>query len=498
MILVAVGSAMLLGSVDSSVVNVALPTLARDLHAPFHLVQWTVLSFLMGVASLMLSMGRLGDMVGKKRVFMTGLVIFLLASGLCGFAPGIYWLIVFRFMQAIGAAMTMSLGVAIVTETWPLSERGTALGISAGIFSLGAMAGPALGGLTLHLLSWRWIFFINLPIGLIALVMVGVFVPASLPAQHAESFDFAGAALSGLTMFAFVLSMTFTQTRGLISAPVLTLAAVSLVSLTVFLWWEQRAPYPMLDLSMFRNSVFRLNLFTGLSTYVSASGVLLLFPFYLQLVRGLAPQQIGMVLAVIPITLAIWGPISGICSDHFGTRPVSLVGLGSMLAGYLMLCRLTVSSSPLAFVLLQIPMGLGMATFQSPNNASIMSAVPRKRLGIANSMLAMTRSVGQLAGISLLGTFFFCRLQVRTGSAVELTRARPAAIVLALHDLFCLSAALLAAGTGVAIWQAIREGREKKAGKTRPAGGLGSSDEELAALTIPSPLACPQSLPIQE
>ena len=190
-ILTAIGIALFMGTIDGTIVNVALPTLTRELNTNFATIQWVVLSFLLGLAVLMLSMGRLGDMVGKKRIFLLGLVIFVLGSMVCGLSPTVYWLIAFRFVQAIGSAMMLALGVAIVTETWPATERGKAIGISGGIISLGIAAGPALGGLILQALNWRWIFFVNLPIGLIALVLVWVFVPPLKPRERTGTFDFA-------------------------------------------------------------------------------------------------------------------------------------------------------------------------------------------------------------------------------------------------------------------------------------------------------------------
>ena len=285
LILVAVGSALLMGTIDGSIVNVALPSLTTDLHTQFYVVQWAVLSFLMGLAVLTLMAGRLGDMVGKKRVFTAGLIIFVLSSGLCGLSPGIYWLIAFRFLQSVGAAMIVALGVAIVTETWPREEYGKAIGITAGLISLGAVAGPALGGFILHVLSWRWIFFVNIPVGLLSLTLVRIYVPDLRPKDRAEKFDLIGALFIGLTMLAFVLAMTFTQTRGLFSAPVVSLLILSVTALLAFIWIEKHAAHPMLDLSLFRNSGFSLNLLTGFATFVCISGILLIFPFYLQLVK---------------------------------------------------------------------------------------------------------------------------------------------------------------------------------------------------------------------
>ena len=305
LILVAVGSALLMGTVDGSIVNVALPSLTTDLHTQFHVVQWAVLSFLMGLVVCILSAGRLGDMVGKKRVFTAGLVLFVLASTLCGLSPGIYWLIAFRFLQAIGAAMIVALGVAIVTETWPRTEHGAAIGISAGIISLGAAAGPALGGFILQALSWRWIFFVNIPIGLLSLALVRIYVPDLQPKNRDERFDIIGAIFIGITMLTFVLAMTFTQTRGLFSAPVVGLLLVFAAALLAFIRTEKHVAHPMLDLSLFSNSGFTLNLLTGFATFVCISGILLLFPFYLQLVKRMDQQHIGLVMSVVPLALVV-------------------------------------------------------------------------------------------------------------------------------------------------------------------------------------------------
>ncbi len=465
-----------MGTVDGSIVNVALPSLTTDLHTQFHIVQWAVLSFLMGLTVLMLTAGRLGDMVGKKRVFTIGLIVFVIFSALCGLSPGIYWLIVFRFLQAVGATMIVALGVAIVTETWPVEERGKAIGISAGIISLGAAAGPALGGFILHALSWRWIFFVNVPIGLLSLSLVRIYLPDFHPKNPDEKFDLLGAFSIGLTMLAFILAMTLTQTRGLYSAPVLSLLIVFAIALLSFIWIEKHAAQPMLDLSLFRDAGFSLNLLTGFTTFVCISGILLLFPFYLQLVKQMDKQQIGLVMSVVPLSLVVFGPISGMLADKMGTRPISLIGLATILASYIAMSRITVFTTPAHFILLTLPNGLGMAIFQSPNNTAIMSAAPRNRLGVANGMLSMTRTLGQLTGISLLGAFFSCRLQSYAGKTVDVTTASNGTIVRALHDQFHLAAAITAAGMFVALWQTRNEW------KRRSTSGAERADKAVEAL----------------
>ncbi len=462
LILLAVSSTLLLGVVDGSIVNIALPTLARALGAPFHLVEWTVMSFLLGVATLTLSMGRLGDIVGKRRVFITGVVIFLAASALCGAAPGIYSLIVFRFVQAVGAAMMMSLGIAIVAETWPPEKRATAMGIAGGVLSLGGIAGPALGGWILHFLNWRWIFFVNLPIGLVSLALAWAYIPPLLPKRRGQTFDFMGALLAGLTMFALVHAMTLVQIHGLLSTPVIGWAIASLATFAAFLYTENRVRDPMLDLSLFRNPSFCTSLLSGFAAFVSVAGVLLLFPYYLLLVAKLEQQQVGMVMAITPVVFGIFGPFSGMLADRFGARLLTILGLSSAVVGYYTLSWLGVSSGPAAFVMLQLPMALGMTSFSSANNAAIMTAVPPERLGIANGMLTMTRTAGNLAGVALLGTFFYCRLETYAGHPVEVTMAPPASIVRALHDQFHLADVIVAVGLIFVLRQAVQEWRARR------------------------------------
>lgn len=463
LILIAVGLTLFMGAIDGSIVNVAMPSLVVELNTDFRTIQWIALAFLVGLTMFMLSMGRLGDMIGKKRVFTAGLIVFVIGSMLCGLASSVYLLIAFRFLQSIGAAMTLALGVAIVTESWPARERGKAIGISGGIIAFGIVAGPALGGLILQALSWRWIFFVNLPIGLVSLALVLAYVPPLRPTRQVDRFDFPGALLLGFALLAFSLAMSLTQSEGLLSPPVLGLLAAFAAGLVAFLGVERRSPHPMIDLSLFQSQVFSLNLFTGSLTFVAISGTVLLLPFYLQLVMGLDQRSVGLLMAVVPIVLTILGPISGTLSDRLGTRPVSLVGLALIVFGYLSLSRLSVSSTPLQFVLLLLPVGLGMGTFQSPNNTSIMSAVPRTRLGVASGMLSMTRTLGQLVGIALLGAFFASRLAYYAQEPVDVIHADPDVIVAALRDQAYLVAVLVGIGLVISLWQARSERKARQA-----------------------------------
>lgn len=445
-IIVAVSLTLFLGTVDGTIVNVALPTLVREFNTNFPTIQWVVLAFLLGLSTLQLSVGRLADMVGKKRIFASGLVVFITGSALCGLSPSVYWLIGFRLLQSVGAAMTVALGVAIVTETWPPHERGKAIGISGGVISLGIVVGPTLGGLIIDALNWRWIFFVNIPIGLVALLLILRYIPPLKPKTHAETFDFVGAALTGVGLLAMALSLTVGQRLGFTDPRMLALFGLTGVCVILFLWVEQRVAYPMVDLGLFRNLEFSLNLVTGSFTFIAISSVVFLLPFYLELVLDLPVRQVGLLIAIVPIVLGVVGPLAGSLSDRFGTRRVSLVGLVFLLVGYLACSRFGTETTPLLYVLGMLPIGLGMATFQSPNNSAIMGAAPRNRLGIASGMLSMTRTLGQTIGIALLGALFATRLSYYAGYPVDISDASADVFVSALHDQFLVVAVLIALG----------------------------------------------------
>jgi EmrB/QacA subfamily drug resistance transporter len=457
--MVAVSLTLFMGAVDGTIVNVALPTLAAEFNASFATVQWVVLAFLLGLSVLLLSVGRLADMAGKKRIFAAGLVVFVVGSVLCGLAPSIYALILARLVQAIGASMTIALGVAIVTETWPQQQRGQAIGFSAGVIALGIVVGPALGGLIISALSWRWIFFVNVPLGVIALILIWRYIPPLRPKKTHERFDFLGAGVLGLGLLALLLALTVGQSLGFTDPRILALFAMAAFALVAFVAVERHVRYPMVDLGLFRNVQFSLNLVTGLLTFVAISAVTFLLPFYLQLVLALPVARVGLLIAIVPVVLAVLGPLSGSLSDRFGTRPVSVFGLILLLIGYLTASTLNETTTPLGYVLRMLPIGLGMGIFQSPNNSAVMGAAPRNRLGIASGLLSMTRTLGQTAGIAFLGAFFASRLVYYTGQPVDISNAPPAAMVSALHDQFLVVAALVAVGLILALWAWRRERR---------------------------------------
>ncbi len=447
-VLVAVGMGVFLATIDASIVNVALPTLVRSFNTRFAVVQWVALSYMLTLATLILSMGRLGDLRGKKRVYTIGMIVFTVGSALCGISQTVYWLISFRVLQAIGASMMAALGTAIVTEAFPASERGKALGTIGGLVSIGIITGPVLGGLLIDAVSWHWIFFVNIPVGIVGTFMVLRFVPAIEPVEG-QRFDLAGAAILFVSVVSFLLALTLGQNLGFRNHLIIILFAAWLASLVLFLYVELATSQPMVDLRIFQNGVLSAGLFSGFLAFVAMAGVVLLMPFYLENVLGYSPHQVGLLLAVVPVSAGLSSPISGSLSDRFGTRPITTLGLAVLVIGYLGLTTLSETTSALGYVLRFLPIGLGAGIFQSPNNSAIMGAATRQQLGIVSGLLSITRTLGQTSGIAAIGAFWAARVSFYAGTDFKTgpTRTNIEAQVHGLRD--ALSSIVIVVGVAL-------------------------------------------------
>lgn len=448
-----VGMGIFLSTIDGSIVNVALPTLVTALDTQFATVQWVVLAYLLTLATIILSMGRLGDMLGKKPVYTTGFVIFTVGSVLCGLSNTVYALIGFRVLQALGASMLMALGTAIITETFPPSERGMALGVSGTLVSVGIVLGPTLGGLILEAFSWHWIFFVNLPVGIIGTLMVLRYVPAIEP-EGGQRFDVPGAATLFLALISLLFALTIGQEAGFGDVRVLGLFATAAVFLPLFIRIEEKASDPMIDLRLFREQLFSVNLVTASLSFISLAGTTLLIPFYLEGVMAYNPAKVGLLMAVVPVMMGALAPLAGSLSDRVGTRPMTVIGLGSMLVGYIAVAGIRIDDSIPVYLLRFAPIGLGLGIFNAPNNSAIMGAAPRQRLGVASGLLAITRILGQTTGIALLGALWATRVGVHAGGlpAAGPSAAPPAAQVAALQNTMWAAVGLLLGASALAIW----------------------------------------------
>jgi EmrB/QacA subfamily drug resistance transporter len=448
-VMVGISLGILMYTIDTSIVNIALPTLVEKLHTDFATVQWVGLSYVLVVTAFVLGAARLGDMYGKKPLYLGGLIVFTISSLLCGLAPSIETLIGARALQGLGAVMISALGAAIIAETFPLAERGKALGIIGAVVSLGIALGPSVGGVLVGAAGWRSIFMVNLPIGILASLVVNKYVPNIRKNQSGQRFDFWGSLIISVVLVCFSLGMTEGQRQGFLSVVPLGLLLFSALSLVGFIAIESRLAQPMLDLSLFRNQIFSLSLLTGWLVFMALGGSSLLIPFFLQLVMHYPIGHIGLLMAVTPVIGGLISPLAGNLSDRFGTRSIMLIGLILMILGCLAISTLNAQMGDLDYLLRVIPLGLGWGIFQSPNNGAILSAVPTQRLGIASGLLSLTRTLGQTTGLPLFAAIFAAI--ALTGHAGNINQAPAAAIVSGFQGSFQLAAVLLAIAAGLTL-----------------------------------------------
>ncbi|GAA6618232.1 MFS transporter [Scytonema sp. NUACC26] len=441
-VLVGVGLGVFMSTLDVGIVNVALPSLVQTFHTDFPTTQWAVLSYQLVSSGLVLGATRLGDMWGKKYLYLGGLIIFTLSSLLCGMAPGIGWLIGFRALQGLGGVFISGLGLAIVTEIFPSSERGRAVGIIGSVVSLGIASGPSAGGLLLDWFGWRTIFLINIPLGIVTSFLIARVVPPSGRIAGKQKFDYFGAMLAVLTLGNFGLGMTFGQSQGFSSVNALVLLSLAVLSFLSFLVVESILEQPLLELNLFRNLHLSMGLFTGWLAFTVIGGALLITPFFLERVKEYPTAKVGLLLAVSPVLSGLIAPLAGLLSDRFGSRLISSIGLALMIGGCLGISTFDAQLTELGYVQRYFIYGIGLGLFQSPNNSAVMGAASRERLGIASGLLSLSRTSGNTVGVSLIGAVFG-GLIASVAAGADVSVAPPVAIVTGFQGTFRFAALIL-------------------------------------------------------
>ncbi len=441
-----------MATLDVNIVSVSLPTLVRDMGTDFVTIQWVILGYVLVVTSLTLSFARLGDIKGKRRLYAYGISLFTAGSLLCGLAPGVYWLILFRVVQGLGAAVTQALGAAIATEAFPSSERGQAMGIIGSTVSVGLAMGPAVGGMLIGSFGWRSVFLVNLPTGILAVWATLKFVPNVKPEEAGTSFDFPGAILMFFLMGVFASGMSYGQREGFGHPLTLGLLSGAALFLVFFIVVEKRVSAPMVDPGLFKNALFSINLIMGWLVFlVIAAGFVV--PFYLELVKGYSPTIVGLLMMVVPVCMGICSPVAGRLADRFGVRGISLIGLAFCMAGCFCISSLNVDVGLSGTVLRLVPLGVGMGFFQSPNNSAIMGAVSQKRLGIASGLMTLSRSLGHASGIPLAGAAFTAWVLAKAAvpGLEDVAKAPPEALVAGLSGLYKTAALVITISSVLAI-----------------------------------------------
>jgi len=405
-VLAAVGTGTFMSALDGSIANTVLPILMHTLRGSVASVEWVVTVYLLVSSALVLSAGRWGDLHGHKPMYLTGFAVFIAGSALCGLAPNIPILVVMRGVQALGATMLFASSPAIVTLNFPARVRGQALGMGATLTYLGLSAGPILGGwLTTHL-SWHAVFYLNVPVGLLALGLSQRFIPNDVPRTSSAKFDVLGAVLFAVGLIALLTALNQGHAWGWASAAVITLLVASAGLLTGFVWWERRAESPMLDFGLFRERSFAAASVSATLSFISLNGLLFLLPFYLISGRGLSAASAGLTIAALPAAMALVAPISGWLSDRVGTALPATTGMVLLVIGTLLLSRLG-PHTPLHLAAAALALsGVGIGVFLSPNSSALMRSAPRSQQGIAGAVRATARNLGNVLGIGIAGAVF--------------------------------------------------------------------------------------------
>ena len=401
-------------TLDSSIVNVALPTMARDLGTTMSGIEWVVISYLITICATILLFGRFGDIIGKSKVFKIGIGVFTLGSLLCGFSINLPMLIVSRIIQAIGAAAAMATNQGIITETFPKKERGRALGMIGTAVALGTMVGPTIGGLIVSVAPWKYIFLINIPIGILVYIVV-IKVLNFNNVKEEISFDIKGTILFMVSIVLLFTAINFAQSLGYKNPIIIGSFIISCVLFFIFIKLEQKIDNPMLDISIFKNKLFSLSIFCGFTAFITIGAINIILPFYFQEVLKLTPSSAGLMMTVSPIILAIVAPLSGYLSDKIGSEKIAFLGLSILTIGVFSLSIFT-EYTPLILVAILIGvMSLGSGIFQSPNNSLIMSTVDKTKLGIAGSINGLIRNLGVTTGIALSTSLLYNRMSSKVG-----------------------------------------------------------------------------------
>lgn len=433
---------MLLSSLGTSIANVGLPTLAQAFHASFEHVQWVVLAYLLAITTLIVSMGRLGDLVGRRRLLLAGIAGFTAASLLCSLAPNLWLLVAARALQGLGAATMMALTLAFVGETVAKEKAGSAMGVLGTMSAVGTALGPSLGGGLLSAFGWQGLFAVQVPLGLLTLVLAYRYLPADHPRATTgkPGLDPVGTLLLALTLAAYALAMTLRPGNGHSGfAPLnMGLLLAAALGMALFVRVESNVAFPLVRLAMFHDPRLRASLAMGMLVSTVVMATLVVGPFYLSRALGLDAAQVGLVLSIGPIAAALAGVPAGRLVDRFGAPRVAMGGLAALAVGAMALSLAPTELGIPGYAIPTVWLTIGYALFQTANNTATMAGIATDQRGVVSGMLNLSRNLGLITGASAMGAVF-----VWASAANDITTAHPEAVANGMRVTFAVAAALI-------------------------------------------------------
>jgi EmrB/QacA subfamily drug resistance transporter len=477
-----IGIGIFLSVIDHGSVQIALPNIEDHFDANLPTVQWVIVGYALAISVLLLPMGRLGDLLGRKKVYVAGLVMFVASAAIAGVAINMPMLIAARISQGIGSAMIQGIAMAMLISAFPENERGKVLGLNLSVVGTGAIAGPALGGLLVSALGWRSVFFVNVPIGIITiLVSMLILGRGGEERQRGQKFqfDWLGAALSGGVLLLFLLVVGNGDRLGWTSYFVMAGALVFVALLAGFIWWELHTASPLLELRLFQRKLVALGVVVGWISFLGTSATRFMMPFYLQRVIGLSPGEVGLLMIPPALCMVVFGPLSGRLSDKFGWRRFTTGGLVlSATASFILASSLTERSPVALIVAMLMFQSTGTGLFNSPNNSSIFSAVERSRYGVVSALTQLVRNSANVVSVAMATTIVVTVMGLR-GVEPSLDAVSPQvadAFVAGLRLAFLVLGSALTIGVVLTLIRGERAKATAPAATTRARVSEASSD----------------------
>jgi EmrB/QacA subfamily drug resistance transporter len=403
LVFLAIGTGLFATVADAGSSIVALPTIARYFHTDLPTTQWVVVAYALTISALLVPMGRVSDMVGKKRIYLFGFLIFTTGAVAASMSMSISMLILSRVLMGVGTSMTQGPSMAMMISSFPASERGRALGFQMSAVGTGAVAGPALGGFIVAAFGWRAIFYATAGLGAVSLISASLILRPDKTDRRAStsSFDWPGAVLSATMVILFLLAVTSGSKFGWSSPVIIASFTGVVVLLAAFILWELRAKTPMLDVRYFKRRIFAVGVLSRFITFLGMSSVRYLLPFYVQSILGYSASAFGLMAVPTSLCMIFVAPVAGRLSDKYGWKKLTVGGMCVSVAGLLLLSALTVQSSVVFLIFAWVLQRLGHSSFSAPNNSSVLSVVEKEKFGAVAGFLNMVRNAGNVTGTAL-------------------------------------------------------------------------------------------------